>query len=700
MFPKGSAKPPPTKTQPPADPFLNRFIHYDDGGEVQLGLVVGAKKDKYLVTNARGREIELPKARLYVLPVKAGSIPATQAARVELLTQVAAAIHAETEALNVAELWSFVHEDVRLFTVDELCESYFGSNTLEKHAGLRIALVEEKIHFKRDKDGFEPRALQVVEDLRRAEEVKRRKSIQREQTLDFLRQRLSDRSIPIPPTSNDNIVLLSEVAAGVQISDPARQKEAKELLLLCVEKLGLPENMPLERQAFHLLSMIGHFHRDTNLSFIRHDIPVNHTAEALREIELAGAPVAIDDFSESERSFRRDLTSKRAFTIDDVSTQDMDDALSLEQTVSGWELGIHITDASWLVTPGSALDASARRRATSIYCADQTVNMLPEAISEGALSLREGVIRPCLSVIVSLSPDYRIEGSEVVPSFIRVAKRYTYDDVDRDLEAGDPTLLTLHEIASACEATRIQQGANRVHKREVVPFLESDGSIRLLEIDEDSPARSLIAEMMVLANSVMATFAAEHRLAVLFRGQERPDEVVEAAHKNADAPEGPAKDFSARTKLKKSTVSFEPRFHSGLGLNAYIQATSPIRRYLDLCHQRQFISFLKSGSPWITQEDFEPLASEVEAHLQSAQVASRETRRYWLLRYLEQRPKKKPIAGTVVRLDLKSPLVELDEVYITVFIRSQKGLKLGARVELLLSSVDPSSDYLRFEVVG
>jgi hypothetical protein len=56
--------------------------------------------------------------------------------------------------------------------------------------------------------------------------------------------------------------------------------------------------------------------------------------------------------------------------------------------------------------------------------------------------------------------------------------------------------------------------------------------------------------------------------------------------------------------------------------------------------------------------------------------------------------------GTVVRLDLKSPLVELDEIYTKVFVRGPKGLKLGDRVELLISAVDPGGDYLRIEVVG
>lgn len=220
--------------------------------------------------------------------------------------------------------------------------------------------------------------------------------------------------------------------------------------------------------------------------------------------------------------------------------------------------------------------------------------MLPEELSEEKISLRQGTVRPCLSVLVSLDSAFGVRSFRLIPSLVKVSQRYTYDAVDDLLEVGDPTLSMLHDIAAACEERRIRSGAVRVQKREAVPFKEADGSIRLLEIDEDSPARILVSEMMVLANNLMAEFAAEHRIPVLYRGQERPEAVV--VEQREGAPEGPAKDFSARTKLKKSTVTFEPQYHSGLGLNAYIQATSPIRRYLDLCHQRQFISFFRAQS--------------------------------------------------------------------------------------------------------
>ena len=679
------------------DPHIGGLVQYEDDGAVVLGVITGTKRDKFTVLNIRGRELELARPRLYRLPAGSAAAGTTTAARTEALNAISARIEKEAEELNVEELWSFVHEECRCYTVSELCKSYFGSDTPEKHAGLRNALIKEKVHFKRDKDGFEPRSAQVVGELKLGEEAKKRKVTVRETTVACVTQRAKDPSCAIPHDVEENLKLISEVAAGVAHTDPARQKEGKELVHLCAQSLRVSENAPMEKQAFEVLLKCGYFSKDSNLAFIRHEIPTRYERAALDEAEAFQMPKEIADFPEEEQRIRLDFTKKHTFTIDDISTQDMDDALSVERTPEGYELGIHITDVAWAIKPDTALDGIARRRATSLYCADQTVNMLPPQLSEGKISLRQGEVRPCISVVVQLSEHFEVRSSTIVPTFIRVAQRYTYDDVDLLLEHEDETLMRIYQISAACEEERIRKGAVRVHRREVVPFLEADGAIRLLEIDEESPARSLVAEMMVFANSQMAEFAAKHNLPVLFRGQERPDDNARQA--TVGVPEGPAKDFTARTKLKKSTVGFEAQYHAGLGLDAYIQATSPIRRYLDLCHQRQFLSFFKYQKPWIARSDFEPLSNEVEVYLNSANLASRETKRYWLLRYLEQRKRGEPIAGTVVRLDTKSPLVELDEIYITTFVKTAKPVRMGEKVSLKVVSVDPQGDYIRLEVV-
>jgi exoribonuclease-2 len=522
IFPKGSAKGSPSKAPPSIDPALGSYVQYEDNAAVILGVVTTIKKDKLLVLNERGREIELGRGRLYFLPGKESGVVASTAARVEALNKLNERIEKVVSEINVAELWSFTQEEKRVFQPGDLSTSYFGSDTLERHAAIRVALIRERTHFKRDKDGFEPRTPEIVEELLKAEAVKLKKAAVREATLEFFKQKEAHPEAPVPRELEENLQLISEVAAGVVHTDPSRQKEGKDLVHLCVGGLGLPEAMPMEKQAFEILVRMGYFHKNSNLSFIRHDIPVEHSADAVEEAKALEVPTVLADFPEEERSLRLDLTGKETFTIDDESTRDMDDAISVEQTVDGFELGIHITDVAWAVLPETALDRSARRRATSLYAADRTINMFPEELSEQKLSLRQGLVRPCISVLVSLDREYRIVGSKVAPTFINVARRLSYDEVDRLLEAGDSTLLTVNDIAAACEEERIRNGAVKVHKREVIPFVEEDGSIRLQEIDEDSHSRALVAEMMVLANSVMANFARDHGIPVLFRGQERP----------------------------------------------------------------------------------------------------------------------------------------------------------------------------------
>jgi len=685
-----------TKPTPVTDSSVGRLVQYEDDSQLVLAIVIGTKKDKLVVLNVRGRELELGRGRLYFLPQKDPFPHAGAAERVATLTALDKKIAEQVSKIEITELWSVVASEPRTYSAGELCEIYYNSDTTEQHAALRIALIGERIHFKRDKDGFEPRPAQVVEELSKAEEVRRRKEIARQATIQFLEQRLGNPKMPFPEDALDDLALLAEIAAGVVYTNAARQKEAKDLLLLCSERLHIPANLALEKKAFEILIRIGYFTETTNLSFIRHDIPVRHLAAAVEEAKQTPLRDVLKDYEAYDQQERVDLTHIDAITIDDESTQDMDDALSVQQLIDGFELGIHITDVAWLVKPGSPLDESARRRVTSIYCADQTVHMLPPELSNDRLSLKQDVVRPCLSCQIRFDTNYNIRDWSLKPSFIKSKRRYTYQEVDDILDADtDVTLRLLHEIAAALEAQRIERGAVKVHKREVVPYTLPDGRVELLEIDEDSPARSLVAEMMVCANYLIARFAVEHKLPMLFRGQERFDE--EEPARDSEIPEGPARDFAARLKLKKSTVELDPVPHSGLGLPCYLQATSPIRRYMDLVHQRQIISYLQNRMCWIERADLEQLAQEVEIHLQAANLASRETRRFWLMRYLAQRKRGVPINATVVRLDLKSPLVELDEVYITVMVKLPSGCKLGDRVALKIVNVDPQGDYLKVE---
>ena len=159
IFPKGSSNPTTQNLKSQVsdsvidtrvDSIVDSIVQFEDDGAVILAVVTAIKKDKRTILTIRGRELDLAPQRLYTLPGAAASITGSTAARIEALKAQQGRIESEADALNVSELWSFVQDDVRTYSVAELCKSYFGSDTLEKHAGLRIALIRERLHFKRD----------------------------------------------------------------------------------------------------------------------------------------------------------------------------------------------------------------------------------------------------------------------------------------------------------------------------------------------------------------------------------------------------------------------------------------------------------------------------------------------------------------------------------------------------------------------
>ena len=183
----------------------------------------------------------------------------------------------------------------------------------------------------------------------------------------------------------------------------------------------------------------------------------------------------------------------------------------------------------------------------------------------------------------------------------------------------------------------------------------------------------------------------------LYRGQDRPDQRGENELK--DVPPGPARDYAERIRLKRSIVSKIPSYHSTLGLNAYLQCSSPIRRFVDLALQRQILKYLQCEKAVYTSEELIAIQDAVEEPLHKALLVSKETKRYWMLRYLEKYYlDQKKIRGTVVRIDTKMPMVELDEVYIVAGARIAHP-RLGMEVSLSATNIDPRSDYIRLEEV-
>ncbi len=664
------------------------IVMYENDGNAYLAAVLGEKNKKINVLNMRGREVELPAFRLLPLGF---SIPKAESKAQQTEWLLKTYDEASKPIIEIAELYDLAVMDGNTRNSREMAEMILtGKPSLNDYLSIRLALIGDRIFFKRQDDTFTPRSADVVAQLKHADGIRQQRAARLERLSQIFLDRISGKQPVIAKDDEESIVLLKRMAAESPEITHEERRAIKELMTDLVERgkfTGAPGAD--EARALYLLERAGLLMPDENLSIIRHGIPREPTPEAIKEAEV------ITERKIQVVAERKDLTNVWCCSIDDVTTKDMDDALSIEELPgsAGYRLGIHISDCGALVPVGGALDENARERATSLYLAGETIHMLPESLSEDFASLRAGELRLAQSVLVELDGQMRMRSFEIVPSVIRSAQRFTYEEVDKLLQQNHKALMLLREAANSHEQFRIENGSSGNFKREVLVSRAPDGTLQLQVIEEDSPARSLVAELMVMGNRCIAEFGKTNKIPMVFRGQDKPDEPT--GHESAEELAA----FGGR-RLKKSFVGFEPMPHSGLGLSAYVQATSPIRRYVDMCHQRQIASFLKAGKPYYTEDEFRTILQSVEPTLAAAQSVSKETKRYWHLVYLvECMKREEQLTGTVTRKDTRTPLVELDVLSAAFFARIKPSHEVGARVTLKVTACRPREGFIKLEEV-
>ena len=324
---------------------------------------------------------------------------------------------------------------------------------------------------------------------------------------------------------------------------------------------------------------------------------------------------------------RLDLTGHSVYTVDDADTREIDDGLSLEDANDGLWIWIHIADPARLIAPGSALDLEARRRATSLYLADGTQPMLPMALAAGVLSLRAGHRCPALSVAVRLDDHGAIAEQRLERTWIKPRYGLTYEDADDLIELappGDDALSRLASLLQRRQRWRESQGA--------LLFDRSEGRLRRkddqldLQIIDPCPSRLMVSEAMLLMGAAIAEFGRDSNLPLPFRSQ--PPAELPSADELQQIPEGPARDTAIKRCLSRGVQGTTPMAHFSLGLSAYVQATSPIRRYADLLVHRQLIACLDETPP-MTESQLSECISDLENPLRQSIQISREDQRHW-----------------------------------------------------------------------
>ena len=443
----------------------------------------------------------------------------------------------------------------------------------------------------------------------------------------------------------------------------------------------------------HLLVDLGQWDQHRLLTLEGTTWSAGFSPELLAEAERLLAAV---DQPQPGDDTRVDLTGLHTVTIDDDDTRDIDDGLALERLADGRRrLWIHVADPGRLIAPDSPLDREARRRGSSLYLAGGILPMFPELLSNGPFSLRQRIRSAAWSLWVELADDGSVAASGLQRSWVKPAYRLSYGDADELIDLAppeDPDLAELDQLLARRRQWRVARGAllmdlpeGRIRCREGDPELE---------ITEPSPSRALVAEAMILAGAVVAAFGVEHGLALPFRSQ-LPADLPAAAELNA-LPEGAVRFAAIKRCLSRGLMGTTPAAHFSLGLSAYVQATSPIRRYGDLVVQRQIAAVL-AGEPPLSQDQLEEQLQTFEAAVREGIGISREDQRHWQQVWFEQHRSGQWRAQFLrwLRPQDRLGLVRVEELAMDLAAECPSGVEPGAELLLRVHQVDCLRDQLR-----
>ena len=328
-----------------------------------------------------------------------------------------------------------------------------------------------------------------------------------------------------------------------------------------------------------------------------------------------------------------------AFSIDDESTTEVDDALSLTNLGNGTKrVGIHIAAPSLAIKPGDKMEKNIMERLSTVYFPGGKITMLPENWI-AAFSLDAGAYRPAVSIYFDVDGEFNVGEPTCKIEAVNIAENLRIQTIEPHFnaetgldEAGEmmfahhQDLIWFHQFAVALQKARGKYEPDRAPQYDYSIELDEEGKVSVVRRERGSPIDMLVSEMMILANSTWAQMLHDNDLSGLFRVQ----------------PAG---------KVRMSTKS-EP--HIGMGVQHYGWFTSPLRRAADYINQKQLLSLIDdTAEPLFQQSDAELFAALRDFDTAYAAYADfqRQMEAYWSLVYLQQQGTNE-LTATILKEDL------------------------------------------------
>ena len=632
-------------------PLMN--ILYEEDGNFKVGSIMADNTTSLQVENVSGKRSKVKAANVM--------LRFAQPALAEFLPQA----EALAETIEVDFLWECCPPDE--FGFEQIAAEYFGHapSSLEAAAAL-IRLHGAPIYFhKKGKGRYRAAPPDVLKAaLAGAEKKRQALALQARYTEQLCRFELplefAEHLTPLlykPDRNTLEVKALEAACAATHLS-------AAHLLQRCG---ALPSTHDFHLQKF----LVEHFPGGTGFPQVE--------LNTWDELPLAGV---------------------NAFSIDDATTTEIDDAISVEKLPNGnWRIGVHIAAPALGMPRDSAGDKIAAQRLSTVYMPGQKITMLPDSVVQ-AFTLCADRVSPALSMynevdgetLAILSHESRVER-------IHIAANLRHDTLEplfneETLAAGKldypyaNELTLLWNLAQKLEAARGKPSDNSTQQVDYNFHIESEelvaghpnDRVSITQRRRGSPIDKVVSELMILVNSEWGRHLAEHGFVGIYRTQQNG-------------------------KVRMSTVAAP---HQGLGVAQYMWSSSPLRRYVDLLNQRQIIAMLRDEEPPYPKNDTALYAAirDFDTMYTIYNEFQRNMERYWCLRWLQQEqanmealsPTLSRVAGeganeslrelVVTAIVLRENLVKLTDIPLIFRAPSLPELPANTLVQLAIVSID------------
>jgi len=611
-------------------------VLYEDNGTLKAETVFSQADTTLQVESASGKRSKIKQSAV---------VFAFDAPEPAILLPQAKAL---AESLDVAFLWECAPQEE--FAVETLGAEYFGHapGAVEKTA-LILALSGAPAYFhRRGKGRYRPAPPDILTAALAAIEKKRVQAEQQQRwTQAMVQGALPEEIAPIAPTF---------------LIKPDKNTLAWKAFDAAVAQLGTtPERLLLTLGVWpHALAL--HRYR-----FFTETFPQGHTHPP-----VTAPPLPAD----------LPLADVEAYSVDDDSTTEIDDAISVAPVANGKiRVGIHIAAPGLGIPRGSPLDDAARARMSTVYMPGQKITMLPTTLVD-AYTLIAGVERPCLSLYVTAdlatgelsdhetrTERIRVRENLRLSQLDAIVTQTALDDPQADLPYGHwlrPLWRLTQHLAAQREQVRGKpEGNNRVEYS-----FELDGppddpqtAVQIVPRRRDDPVGRVVSEMMILANHQWGSLLAQHGVPGIYRSQQ------------------------TMGRVRMSTQALP---HEAIGVSCYAWSTSPLRRYVDLVNQWQLLAAAEHGVSARLVAPFKPKDADLYAIISAfdAQYAAindfqSAMERFWCLRWLQQQGTT-TVRGSVLRDDL----VRLDCAPLVVRAHGMPAFERGQIVTLEITGMD------------